>query len=156
MKKVFCALLLVYAVYHGVFAQTSGDFVIEGTVLTSYTGSAAEVVIPANLGITAIGFNAFGENDRITSVVIPEGVTSIENFAFGFCKGLTRVSIPESVTTIGMTVFAFCTSLTSITIPASVTSVGDYAFVGCYSTLAPAVRDNLVARFGESIFYDPW
>jgi len=156
MKKTFSVLLLICVLCCGVFAQTTADFVIEGMLLTRYTGTATEVVIPTNLGITAIGANAFVENIKITSVVIPDGVTSIGDFAFGFCSNLVSVSIPESVTTIGLTVFAFCTKLMSITIPASVVSVGDYAFAGCYSTLNTTVRDDLVARFGESIFYSPW
>ena len=95
-------------------------FVIEDGVLTKYTGTAAEVVIPD--GVTSIGFMAFWENQTITSVTIPGSVTSIGDYAFGRCSSLKNVTLSEGLKSIGGSAFGG-TSLTSLEIPASVTEM---------------------------------
>ncbi|MCI9082639.1 MAG: leucine-rich repeat domain-containing protein, partial [Lachnospiraceae bacterium] len=90
-----------------VSAQADDDgFVIEDGVLTKYTGTDTEVVVP-------------------------DGVTSIARFAFHGCSSLTDITLPSSVTIIGDYAFDGCSSLTDITLPSSVTIIGDYAFDGC-------------------------
>ena len=108
--------------------------------VSRYTGTATEVVIPAEVThegktykVTAIGGYAFQGNSTLTSITIPEGVTTIEYSAFSGCTSLTKVTIPEGVTTIGGHAFHDCTSLTSITIPEGVTEIAYYAFAGCTS-----------------------
>jgi len=79
--------------------------------ITGYTGPGGFVVIPTNINslkVTAIGYNAFAGNTRLTSVVIPASVTSIAgNYsdgdyynggAFLNCYGLTNVTILGSPT----------------------------------------------------------
>jgi len=89
------------------------------------------------------------------SVTIPAGVTSIEAYAFMGRSLLTSITIPSSVTSIGYMAFNGCSSLTSVTIPASVTSIEYMAFYRC--PLTPAVRNDIVKRFGERPLqgYDP-
>ena len=108
--------------------------------VSGYTGTATEVVIPAEVThedntykVTAIGYSAFWNNSDLTSVTIPEGVTRIEAIAFGSCTSLKSVTIPEGVTYIGDLAFDSCTSLTSVTIPEGVTHIGNRAFWGCTS-----------------------
>ena len=100
-----------------------------------YTGS---VVIPETVTydsntyyVTSIGYSAFDECSRLTSVTIPNSVTSIGNSAFVYCSSLTSVTIPDGVTSIGDYAFTNCRNLTSVTIGNSVTSIGYYAFYGC-------------------------
>jgi len=83
-------------------------------IITGYTGSAAEVVIPdtiAGMPVTAIGDSAFCNNTTMTKVVIPEGVTHIEDSAFRGCNQLESVSIPDSVSEVGEWAFEGCDKL---------------------------------------------
>ena len=79
-------------------------------------------------GLTSIGYEAFRDCGRLTSVTIPNSVTSIGGGAFWSCSSLTSVTIPNSVTFISAMAFAYCSGLTSVTIPESVTGIGIGAF----------------------------
>ena len=74
-------------------------------------------------------------------ITIPNTVTSIGYWAFENCSKLTSVMIGNSVTSIGKEAFSGCSSLTSITIPNSVTSIGNNVFSGC--NLLFSVIDNI-------------
>ena len=123
--------------------------------VSGYTGTATEVVIPAEVthedntlqgycywvyrlwnnstltrvtipeGVKTIGPNAFIGCTSLTSITIPDGVTMIEYYAFCDCRSLTNVIIPEGVTYIGNRAFIGCTSLKSVSLPASLTECGD-------------------------------
>jgi uncharacterized repeat protein (TIGR02543 family) len=66
------------------------------------------------------------ENNKLTSLLIPNSVIEIGLRAFAFNQ-LTSVTIPNSVTTIGREAFGL-NQLTSVTIPNSVTTIGNSAF----------------------------
>lgn len=107
------------------YASSTGDFTIEDQggvkVLTAYTGSSQEVVIPD--GVQKIGERAFYDKG-ITQVTVPDSVTTIAGHAFQN-NNLTKLTLP-AVTTVGE--YAFSTNtLSSLTAPA-LTTVGDYAF----------------------------
>jgi len=74
-------------------AAAKSDFEVVNGVLVKYNGAGGNVVIPNNLGITAIGDKAF----------------------FG-CTGLTAVDIPQSIKSIGQWAFFQCTSLRDVTV----------------------------------------
>ena len=67
------------------FSYTTGS---DGTVtITKYNGSASNVEIPdtiAGKAVTAIGDEAFSENENLLSVTIPASVTSVGDAAFGY------------------------------------------------------------------------
>ena len=99
----------------------ASDFIWAGNgvdvMLRSYKGSAADVVIPAEvngLPVTQIGDSAFTQNDMLRSVVIPEGVTIIGKEAIKSCYRLETVVLPRSLHTIRDNAFRSCSSLTSI------------------------------------------
>jgi hypothetical protein len=96
----------------------SSDFVIENGVLVAYIGKNPNLVIPANLGITEIGWGALGSCDSVVeSVVIPEGVTNISYI--GGNRRLNSVTLPSTLKSIGSNAFNG-TGITSVTIPAGV------------------------------------
>ncbi|NLG05750.1 MAG: leucine-rich repeat domain-containing protein [Clostridia bacterium] len=76
-------------------------------VLTEYTGTATDIVIPE--GVKVIAANVF-KNKGITSVVFPKGLVTIGNYAFMGCPQGTKMQAGE------------------ITIPATVEYIGSYAF----------------------------
>ena len=122
-------------------------FVVEDGVLTKYTGSDTEIVVPD--GITKIGSTAFPPNT--TSVTLPDSVTEIGSYAFSNRTRLTSVNIPSSVETIGRYAFGSCTSLTSISIPSSVKTIGFGAFSDCTKLADVELHDGLTS-IGEEAF----
>ena len=84
--------------------ENINDFVIDGNVLVSYSGTDENVIIPN--GIVVIDENAFAENTTIKSVVIPETVTTVGNNAFGGCTSLVDITVPSSVYNVCYNAFA--------------------------------------------------
>lgn len=104
---------------------------MENNTLVEYVGTEAELTIPAELGITAIGAEAFKDNTSLVSVVIPEGVVSVEDSAFSGCGALESVAFPETLQNIGSFAFRNCSALESISLPGTIYNIGSYAFAGC-------------------------
>lgn len=76
-------------------------------------------------------WGSFGNNEKLTSISIPESFVSIDNCMFYECKNLISVNLPEGLTSIGDFAFSGCENLKSIKIPDSVESIGNCAFKGC-------------------------
>jgi hypothetical protein len=71
--------------------------------------AAGEVTIPAVLNghpVTAIGDWTFYNNNRITSVTLPEGLRHIGTWALGRCSQLAGIALPDSLETMGENPFA--------------------------------------------------
>ena len=155
--------------------ETQADengFVIKGSVLTDYVGTAEHVVVPEGVesigvyafkgcsglkevtipdGVTRIEANAFEECTTLTKITIPDSVTIIGAYAFNGCSGLTEIAIPNGVTTLGRATFGGCTSLTKVTIPSSVTTFTDRVFIGCTSLTEITIPDS-VKTIGDYTF----
>ncbi len=82
-------------------------------------------------GARGICDGSLGENEKLTSVLIPNSIKRIADEAFAVCHGLTSVIISDGVTSIGEKAFYKCSVLTSVTIPNSVTNIAENAFNGC-------------------------
>lgn len=126
-----------------------GDFVISDGVLTKYTGSGGQVVIPQ--GVTTIGEMAFFGRSDVTGVTFPEGLTGLEYAAFFGCTGLTEVTLPGSVTHIGKSAFILCSGLSTVTIPDGVTEIGNSAFQACTGLTSVTIPDS-VTTLGDYAF----
>jgi hypothetical protein len=86
---------------------------------------------------------------------IPNSVTSIGYGAFKDCTRLTSITVPNNVTSIGLGAFQDCTSLTSVTIGNGVTSIGDFAFIFCGTPMAIYFAGN-VPSVGRQLFADDY
>jgi len=106
----------------------------QSVMITDYTGSAEDFVIPEMLdgcAVTGIGNDAFDGCSFLKSITLPDSLTSIGYGAFGKCSALSSISIPDGVITIGDNAFYSCSNITTITIPASVASIGNNTFGNC-------------------------
>ena len=100
-----------------------------------------------------IGADAFCNNRKLTSIILPHSVTIIEQSAFANIENLISISLPDSITAIHNYTFRLCGSLTTITIPNSVTSIGISAFESCESLTSITIPDSVT--FIETwAFYD--
>jgi len=71
------------------------DFYVNGSELTSYTGSSRNITIPPELGVTSIGWGAFGHYSPALTIAIPKEIRSIHEHAFQNCHSLRAVNVSE-------------------------------------------------------------
>ena len=109
------------------------EFTVVKGVLTACGSDAAELRIPADLGIKSIGDYAFTKCGGLESITIPKGIKSIGNCAFSGCTALETVNASD-VKTIGASAFEDCTSLKEITFSSKLKKIGKYAFENCPQT----------------------
>ena len=124
-----------------------------GVRILKYNGSAKSVVIPAEiegLPVKEIS-NAFGGNETLKRVTIPDSVQVIYGSAFYGCTALESVTIPDSVQEIGHSAFYNCTALKSVTLGNSVQEISRSAFNGCTALESVTIPDS-VKRIGHSAF----
>lgn len=153
-------------------AETTKDgFVIKTSAggnkfVSGYTGKGGDITIPD--GVDYIGDKAFYNNDKITSVTIPESVWyCIGKNAFGWCSNLKSVNIEGDLAFIGKNAFEYCLSLEEITIEGDLSLVNEktgaesggiygYAFVGCKSLkkVKFTKKDAVIGYIGDYAFYN--
>lgn len=113
----------------------------------------SDIVVPATyegLPVKEIGAVGCDEN-RITSIMIPEGVELVNGNAFYNCENLTYVSIPDSVTFIGEAAFYLCKKLEKVDGCAGVNKIGSNAFTFCENLTTITLPDS-VAVIGSAAF----
>ncbi|MBR3894325.1 MAG: leucine-rich repeat domain-containing protein [Clostridia bacterium] len=152
--------------------MSNNDFIIKNNVLTEYTGTCDNIIIPDT--VTKIKKSAF-HNQFIKTVIIPQSVTEIGecafqgcqqlekieflgadvrigSHAFAVCNRLSHVNLPEGLTAIRDGLFANCKNLTSVKLPANVESIGKHAFEGCTKLESINVPEH--TKLGEAAFQD--
>ena len=138
------------AVHRGGYPE---GLVIEGTVVTDYTGTATELTIPD--GVTEIGRRAFSGNQTLELVTLPESVTIVGDYAFAYMYNLKSIDMP-GVTSIGDSAFSCVnsqgntSSLTAVSMP-KVTEIGEEAFE--YATALTSVELPEVLTIGVRAFF---
>jgi hypothetical protein len=152
--------LLFTVLCAGIFAQKKGKSVSEngffgtaadnGITITSYEGTAKNVVIPEKIaGIPVVRIEAAAFYDiELTGVVIPNTVISIGDSAFAN-NNLTNIIIPNSVTRMGGGVFAN-NNLSSVVISDSITKILGNTFAN--NQLKEVVIPNSVTEINASAF----
>lgn len=116
-----------------------------GIMIEKYTGTAENVVIPAELDgkrVVSIGLDAFKYCRVLKSVSIPGSVVSIGGNAFRECTNLKSVTLHNGLNTIGDMAFLGCSSLKSVHVPPSVRIVGIYAFAYCTSLSSAEISEG--------------
>ena len=108
--------------------SSASDFVISDGVLTSYTGTDADVVIPE--GVVTIKADAFKNNTTIKTVRFSSTVTTIGNNAFYGCRNLKSINFSSSVRSIGAYAFYGCSSLGPVDLNEGLETIGNSAFAG--------------------------
>ena len=144
-----CCNLIAIVVAEGnkVYDSRNGCNAIIKTADNTLIAGCSTTIIPSS--VTSIGWYAFQNCSRLTSITIPEGVTRIGDYAFQNCSSLTSITLPEGVTSIGDDAFYGCSRLTSITLPSSVTSIGGDAFEYCRSLFKVINYSNLSLSAGS-------
>ena len=119
-------------------ATTTADFQYtagaDGLTLTAYTGTAANLTIPAEIDgkpVVAIGDGCFQGMLCIRRVHVPEGVRRIGDYAFEACSALQRIYLPDSLVEIGAGAFSGCGHLTLVDLQDGVERIGKGAFLCC-------------------------
>lgn len=143
-------------------AKTYGDFNYEvnrdetAVKITKYTGLDAEVIIPSEIDgitVTHIDGDAFADNKKLKSVVIPDSVISIGWGAFTRCSALTDVTLSVNVKEIKPYAFRECTSLTCpMILPETLTTMGSGVFWGD-SVLTTVSLPSNIKKIPDDTFY---
>ncbi|MCR4722305.1 MAG: leucine-rich repeat domain-containing protein [Eubacteriales bacterium] len=125
------------------------DFVFNGSVIVSYSGTASSVVIPE--GVTGIAAEAFRRNRALTSIAMAKSVEIIGEGAFNGCENLERVSLWSGVKEIYREAFANCRSLREMNIPRHLEKLGAFAFYNCRG-LKSVTLPRTLEELGKSAF----
>lgn len=148
-------LAVIAALSVGGYFMTRADqldsFNINGSTLLGYSGTESEITIPSK--VTAIGQNAFANNDLIKSVKMEEGVARIESGAFANCKNLETVTLANTVSSIGDSAFDNCENLNSVIVGDGLYSLGAGVFSGCkkLSKLDISPNNNSIKCNGSAV-----
>ena len=126
------------------------DFNWNGTIITGYTGSATDVVIPERA--TGIADSAFARTG-ITSITFSgNNMTTIGMEAFSGCSSLNSISFPASLKSIGYRAFYGCSALQEVVIPENVQSIGMEAFKNCSTINKFNIKSSVLNSTGSGIF----
>ncbi len=129
--------------------------------VAGYKGSATKLGIPNSISfwdgsvwetynVTSIEENAFYNNKKITSVVVPVNVELIGENAFADCTALTRAEIHAKH--IEMGAFSGCKALANLTLDGTL-SIAGYAFKNCTSLTSVTLPSSLEFCAGGVSFF---
>ncbi len=134
------------------------EFIIFGSFLHLYNGSADEVTVPH--GIRTIGDGAFGTPRNYDEgargkrypkkVQLPDTVETIGHGAFYYCRGLREINLPKGLKTIDYEAFSGCRML-DLLLPDSLTKIGPCSFSG--TKIKKADIPSGVSLIEASAFY---
>ncbi len=130
-------------------------------VLPDRFAPVSKTVPTAQQNVTAIGNNAFANQDQLSQITIPASVTSIGESAFSGCDDLVNVNFGENsqLTIIGAHSFSYCSKLGStgepFVVPSGVTTIESTTFLSCVE-LTGIILPSGIEYCGNYAFYDCW
>lgn len=109
---------------------------ITASVNRSNPGNKGKITIPEYVEdakgnkyqIVTIEYEAFSNNEDITSITMPDSIQSIDYRAFESCHKLKSIKLSESLESIGNYCFSDCQALKTITLPNKVKVIGHHLF----------------------------
>lgn len=139
VSMVVMAVGLTLSLMQAAAAPQMSDFTFRvdangGAVITGYTGLGGEIEIPSQIDsypVQGIGKEAFYQNGKIISVILPEGLIKIEASAFQGAYNLTRIQFPTTLRLIESSAFNSCGKLKNVSIPQGIASIPESAFFRC-------------------------
>ena len=151
----------------GIFSDYDYTIMNNKVYLTKYHGDETKVIIPDKIlfrkvvsigtkkNVAATKKGTFQDNQKITSVNIPDTVKFIGALSFTNCKKLTVVKFPDNLETIGEKAFAH-SSIIQIDIPEKTQYIYSYAFLDCAQLKEVNINQKL-KYIGVSAFtLTPW
>ena len=126
---------------NGTELTISGEGSIGYQSVSPWGTDITKVII--NEGVTTIGYDAFSNCKKLTSVTLPDTVTFISD-AFKNCTALTEITIPDSVTTLSMSAFSHCASLKKVVIGNSIPIIEQNTFYECSSLEDLTIGESVV------------
>ena len=104
---------------------------INSVVITRYTGTAINLIIPSSLGgytVSKIGAYAFSMCDSLQRITIPDTVRVIDKCAFELCSSLYDIKFGKGLEYIGESAFTCCDRLEFLNFNDSLQVIEDNAF----------------------------
>lgn len=110
----------------------SSGFVSNGNILTNYSGSETNIIIPSMFNGVVINKldYTFLENETIENVYMPDTIEYIGVSAFDGCTSLRKVRMSNNIKVIDSFAFAN-TAIDSIYLPQKITNINMFAFYDC-------------------------
>lgn len=137
MKKLLSVFLCALFTFSLLLPATAADkFTIEDGILKAYEGNADTVAVPE--GVVSIDEGVF-YGKSFSAVRLPSTLKTIGEWAFGGNENLTVVTIPNSVEEIGAHAFDDSTALAEIRVEA-----GSKSFVSVNGILFDAAKTTIV------------
>lgn len=100
-------VLLLCLIVPGALADTEGSYTywiddtLGGAVITGYTGTAANVIVPGTLGgqpVVSMGYGCLQSNAYAVTVTLPDSLRVLDGGAFVECSSLQAVYLPANLT----------------------------------------------------------
>ena len=129
--------------------ETEATVLADNYQKSSYTIPATITAHDKEYTVTAIGYGAFRNCEKLTSITLPNTIKKIKSYAFEACSGLKSINIPNSVEQIDSWSFNG-TSITTVRLPNSIKDI-DFAFNGCKS-LTTVILPNTTFTLSDSSF----
>ncbi|MEG0932978.1 MAG: DHHW family protein [Lachnospiraceae bacterium] len=113
----------------------------------------ASIIIPE--GVEIITHSFFYECMNLKSVTLPSSLRIIEDFAFYDCVRLREIILPESssLEKIGISAFEGCVRLSNFKVPVGVTDLEEAAFRNCEALSTIRFdKDNMLTQLSSHLF----